>query len=670
MIKEQKGLSTFIQELRNRRVFRVATVYLGTGFVILEAADMILPRLGLPDWTVTFIMILLGLGFPVALGLAWTFQFTPDGLKRSPKTGEKQSPDSKPFTGNAIIIVLLALILGVLAYPRFSRNPDHSSLQNALVVLDEKSVAVLPFTPFTKTAEDESFADGMHDDILTQLSKVGELKVISRTSVMKYKETTKSIPEIAEELGVVNLLEGSVRRAGDQIRIVAQLINARTDEHLWAETYDRTYADIFSIQSDVARKIASALKAKLSPQESSYIESHYTDDPDAWELYLKAKLLYAADITDKDSIVVILNQAVEKDPDFLLPYALLTRINAWLYFDGTGTYPTPERLTLAQKALDKTIFLNPDAPETHMAKGYFQYYAYRNYQKALEEMNLALEMQPNNTELIAGVAYVNRRLGQWGEATRQMEKAVSLDPNDAQKVGELRDMYLMLKDWERGQKFEQRLEAVTGGVGPEVDNGRYWIPLWVSGGDIVASRKTLDDLIRTSGKKKNRGKRFNQAIYERDFDLAYAVAMENGQLSLSETLSLLNKVSKDLIDLSILDSLMQVVEEQAVQEPNNWVPLADKALILAAQGHSEEAIKLAKSVVKAMPLSRDALGGADALTYLGDIYLWSGLPDLAIQTYEAVLAVPNWNNRTQFLIDPYYDPLRGHPDFGKLLPNP
>lgn len=656
-----------IQELRNRRVFRVAAVYLGVGYAILEASSIIVPMLGFSEVIVKIILGALVAGFPLAVILAWMFQLTPDGLRRSPREGEKQTADEKPLTSNTAIVALLTIIVILMAYQSFFPSRHMASDQITVAGLDPKSVAVLPFTPFTKTVEDESFADGVHDDILTQLSKIADLKVISRTSVMQYKETTKLVSDIAGELGVANILEGSVRRAGDQIRIVAQLINAETDEHLWAETYDREYADIFSIQSDVAKKIASALKTKLTPEEESYITSRYTDNPEAWELYLRGKLLFDADISNRDTVTKVLAKATELDSEFLLPHVLLARTHAWLYFDGSGNDPSPERFEMAKRALQKAVSIAKDAPETHMAKGYYQYYAYRNYQEAMEEMSLALEMQPNNTELIAGLAYVKRRLGLWEEATQFMEKAVSLDPNDALKVKELRDFYAMQRKFERSMKYQERLEAITGGQSAENSGGRYWLERWMSNGDIVHARTVLDDLVDRLGQELTRGQRYRQAYLERDFIKALSIAREDGDLTGREAVDLYPFFDDNSLDRA-MDSLLLDNDRKINENSENWMAYSHKGMVLALLGETEEAIALGRRGVSMMPLSRDAVVGPNALEYLADIYMWSGRLDEAIETYQKVIAVPNWVHPVDIMVDPYYDPLRQHPEYSGLIP--
>ncbi len=666
MTESQSQMSKLIQELRNRRVFRVATVYLGSGFVVLEAADMILPRLGVPDWTVTFIMILLGLGFPIAMGLAWTFQFTPEGLKRSPKTGEKQSPTAKPLTGNLIIIVLLALILGVLVYPKFFDSQGADVSQSELATRDEKSVAVLPFTSFTKSAEDESFADGIHDDILTQISKIADLKVISRTSVVKYKETTQSIPEIAAELGVVNLLEGSVRRAGDQIRIVAQLINAKTDEHLWAETYDRKYTDIFAIQSDVAQQIAKALKATLTPKEKEYIETKPTENQAAWELYIRGATLYIASVVTVDSVINIFNQAIQLDPNFLLPYTKLVRIHAYKYFDGTGTDPTPEQLAKARTTLDKAMAIDPTAPETYLAQGYFYYYGSRDYERALEAFARSQESQPNNSDLFAATAYVNRRLGRWDEARENIEKAVSLDPNNAIKVKEARDTAFRMRDYSSTANYLERLSAIYSGKEVRVESMRYFLEFRRSA-NLEKMQTVLDQLLEKFDAGKLLWIQLWQAYYSRDYKTGLELIKEDSTATYwvkAEWLRLNGKVD---IARAYYDSARIELESKLKDNPEDWSTCSDLGSTFSRLGNFEEAIKWGKKSVSLMPISRDALIGSDALTFLMYIYLGSGYVDEALNLLEECLSIPGTLSVSELKLDNEYDPLRLNPRFQKLL---
>ena len=644
-------------------MFRVATVYLGTGFVVLEAADMILPRLGMPDWTITFIMILLGLGFPISIGLAWTFQFTPEGLKRSPKSGEKQGAEAKPLTGNGIIIILLMLILGVLSYPTFF-NSSGSNTDSAFSGLDPKSVAVLPFTPFTKTDEDQSFADGVHDDILTQLSKIGELKVISRTSVMKYKETTKSIPDIAQELGVMNLLEGSVRRAGDQVRVVAQLINAQTDEHLWAETYDREYADIFTLQSDVAKKIARALKAELTPREQEYIDVKPTENQKAWELYTRGQLLENSDI-GSDSAITLYEQAILLDPEFLLPFTRLAKVQAFAYFDGSGRDPSPERLKKAEVALERAISIDHDAPETHLAQGYFHYYGARDYQQALDAFYIAQERQPNNSDLLTAIGYVERRLGQWDKSWEHLEKGVLLDPNNLSKVMELTNTAQLMRNWENVDKYQKHASAIGGGNNPGVEIFRYWNTARQYG-DPDKLQKIYDELVmRFDSDDLGLMKQWHH-LFTRDYKggLDYSFSGQAGAGGKGFWLALNGREDEAAV---YSDSSRMRAEERIAENPEDWDAYGDLGGAFGRLGRCEEAISWAEKGVEVMPLSRDALEGPKALNQLARVLMHCGDHDGALELIEQLLSIPSELTVATLCINPIWDPLREDPRFQQLI---
>jgi len=657
-------ISKFVQELRNRRVFRVAAVYLGVGYAILEASSIIVPMLEMPEVIVKIILGLLTVCFPIAVVLAWVFQVTPEGIRRSPKSGEKQSDAQKPLTGNTVIIALLIVITVLLAIPQFSKSTEDSGYKVASV--DEKSIAVLPFTPFTKTEDDQSFADGMHDDILTQLSKIGDLKVISRTSVMQYKETTKLIPDIARELGVVNILEGSIRRSGDKIRVVAQLINARTDEHLWAETFDRGYADIFSVQTEVAKKIAKALKAQLTPQEEKYIEAKPTENQAAAQLYLRGQLLNTADVVDKDSVASIFYKAIQLDPGFLLPYARLTRIHAYKYFDGGGEDPRPERLEMARAALDKAISIDPDAPETHLAQGYYHYYGSRSYNLALEEFSIAMEMQPNNSDLYAATAYVERRLGMYVSAMENLKKAVALDPINAAKVDDAGSWAYQMRLWDLGIQYFEQLSAIHSGQEPSVEIVQYYMEM-ARTGDMEKLQRIHDDLLEKFQPEELPAITIRHAVYKGDFSTALAIEQ-------ADTLSSFLDIGILFLQLGDLDSAQASFEsaridaEIAIEEyPEDWEAHGVMGVALAFLGRCEEAIEWGEKGADMMPLSRDGLYGVSALEDMVLINMQCGNLDEAFDQLAEILTLPSFLNINTLRLDPLYRPLVEDPRFDSLI---
>ncbi|NQT64387.1 MAG: hypothetical protein HQ556_15605 [Candidatus Marinimicrobia bacterium] len=449
MSEQKNGPGGIIQELRNRRVFRAVAVYLGVGFALLEAADIVVPMLGLPGFVVKAVFWLLIAGFPVAIGLAWTFQFTPEGLRRSPKSGEKQTEEQKPFTGNSVIIVLLLVIVGLLAYPRIQSPPptDLATINKQADSLDAKAVAVLPFTNFSASEEDAYFADGIHDDILTQLSKIRDLRIISRTTMIKYKSSDLSISEIAKEVGAANILEGSVRRAGDQVRIVAQLIKAKSDEHLWAETYDREYADIFAIQTDVARKIASALKSALTPEEEQQLEDIPTSNMAAYDYFLKGNHFWYTKTTEEGNLkaVAMYEEAIKLDPDFGLAYARQSVAHSVL-FQSPDWDPSRERKELARNTLERAKLLIPNHPEVHFAQGIFYQWCLDDPASAILEFEIAAEGQPGNGETAKHLGELYARAGNWLKAKIYLERSYELEPDGIGNAGWLAGYYSLVGD--------------------------------------------------------------------------------------------------------------------------------------------------------------------------------------------------------------------------------
>ncbi|HTC79746.1 MAG TPA: hypothetical protein VK657_14120, partial [Terriglobales bacterium] len=334
------------------------------------------------------------------------------------------------------MIGAVALILGAVAIGFFlfqsGRSPTAATASTAI---PEKSIAVLPFENLSANQENAFFTDGVQDEILTELAKIADLKVISRTSVMQYKSgVARNLREIGKQLGVAHLLEGSVQRVGGKVRVNAQLIDARTDGHLWAENYDRPLDDVFAIQSEIAKTIANQLQAKLSPSEKAAIAKPPTTDLTAYDLYLRAQVLFA-DVTDvihaKEKLPQaerVLSEAVARDPHFLLAWCLLSRVHAEMYWQGHDH--TPARLDLANAAVQTALRLQPDAGEAHLALADYYYHGSRDYGRARTELATARRTLPNNAEVFEYTGYIDRREGHWEEATRNLERALELDPRN------------------------------------------------------------------------------------------------------------------------------------------------------------------------------------------------------------------------------------------------
>jgi TolB-like protein/class 3 adenylate cyclase len=381
------------------------------------------------------------------------------GNPQLPKKFQAQKKHSARVRRLVMTAALLALAAIVAGIAIFSRYPVRSPLA-AL----EKSIAVLPFENRSEDKANAYFADGVQDEILTRLSKIADLKVISRTSVLLYKSgNPRNLREIGQQLGVAHLLEGSVQRVADRVRVNAQLVDARTDAHLWAQTYDRDLADVFAIQSEIAQKIADQLQAKLSPKEKAAIEERPTKDLAAYDLYLRAKeLIYEFNPRrwreDYFKAVQLLDQAVARDPAFLLAYCQLAYAHDLIYFFNVDQ--TETRLALAETSVKAAIQLQPDSGETHLAQAIHFYWGYRNYDRAREELAKAQHALPNNAQIVMFLGLIDRRQGRWDDAVRNLEHAVSLDPRNVTVISPLWSTYFMLRRYEEALAMSNRTLAL------------------------------------------------------------------------------------------------------------------------------------------------------------------------------------------------------------------
>jgi len=383
-----------IEELKRRKVFRVMASYAVVVFVIMQLVEILFPIFNFPQWTQQFIVILLLLGFPVAAIFSWVFDKTPDGFIKTTKTKSSKPTikNNQPFYFQKRNIVLVLGVLSGIILGRFGQNilPNNESINN-------KSIAVLPFENLSKDGEDEYFADGMTEDILTELSKIKDLLVISRTTIMKYKGTKKTIKEIGKELGVANILEGSIRLSGNRVRITGQLINALNDQHLWAEKYDRDIEDIFSVQDEVANAIANALRIELSDEEARMISTTQTESIEAYDYYIKGRTLsYFYEVQKNIEAIEFYKKAIEIDPQYSLPYAGISRVRMSQFtFQFMDQEFSSFALKEAEAFAKKAVMLGPNEAETNFALGFF-YNATQQFDLAFTSFNKAIMLNPSH----------------------------------------------------------------------------------------------------------------------------------------------------------------------------------------------------------------------------------------------------------------------------------
>src|SRR5437773_6781214 len=430
-------------ELKRRNVYKVDVAYIVAGWALAQGIAQVFPVFDVPDWIVRLIVVLIVVGFPFALIFAWAFEITPEGVKRTAEA-DAMPRSARPMNRAWIYIVVAGAMIsvGLFFLGRYTAG-------NRITSSDEKkSIAVLPFASLSDDKNDAYFADGVQDQILNNLAKVSDLKVISHTSVRQYKTgAERNMREIGRQLGVAYIMEGSVQRARDRLRINAQLIDARTDTHIWAETYDRTAADLFAIQSELAQSIVTQLKAKLSPRQKAEIEERPTQDLDAFELYLQAKAIIDSYLNATDVRAALLqalkslNEAVQRDPNFVSAYCYAARANDLLFFFDLD--PTPDRISLAETAVKAALRLRPDSAEAHFARADYLFRCLRDYDRAMEELAIARPGLPNSTPFFILSGYINRRRNHFHEAERDFSTAFALDPRNPNAYNLLADTYLL-----------------------------------------------------------------------------------------------------------------------------------------------------------------------------------------------------------------------------------
>jgi len=423
---------SFFEELKRRKVFRVAASYAVVAFIIMQLVEIVFPIFNFPQWTSQFVIIVVLLGFPISVILSWVFDRTPQGYiktESSPKAAVKTDSISKEngsFYKNKKNWLLIAGVIAGILIGRFGQTSISSD-----IYINEKSIAVLPFDNLSNDQDDEYFADGMTEDILTELSKIKDLLVISRTTIMKYKDTNKSLKEIGKELGVANILEGSIRRVGERVRITGQLINALSDKHLWAEKYDRNIEDIFKVQDEVASAIANALRIELSDEEAMMISESQTESIEAYDYYIKGRTLsYFYESAKREEAIENYRKAIQIDPEYALPYAGISRVR----MSQVTTQPMENDFTTialkeAEEYSKKAVLLGPNQAEAHFALGFF-YNQTEKYDLAFASFNTAIMLNPSHAHAhdeIGDVYLYN--YGDFNRAIPWYDKALRRDPD-------------------------------------------------------------------------------------------------------------------------------------------------------------------------------------------------------------------------------------------------
>ncbi|HET6888627.1 MAG TPA: hypothetical protein VFH87_11985 [Candidatus Udaeobacter sp.] len=633
----------FFAELKRRNVIRGTIIYIGAVWALAQGISQLGPSVGAPEWATRWFLVAAAIGFPFWIAFAWFYEFTSEGLKRESEI-----------------------------------DPAGS--------IAEKSIGVLPFENLSEEKQNRYFADGVQDQILTNLAKIADLKVISRTSVMHYKiGVARNLREIGRQLGVAHLLEGSVQRSGNRVRVNAQLVDARTDRHLWGETYDRDLADVFAIQSEIAKTIADQLQAKLSPAERNAIEQPPTSDISAFDLYTRANdlLLRAPDnptaLADYLQVIELLNQAVTRDPSFFQAYCRLAEMHDLIYVRGDDH--TPARLALAEAAIGAASRLRPNAGETHLARARNIYMGYLDYKGALAELELARQSLPNDSRVFELMGYIQRRQpGRYEESTRTLEHALELDPRNVVALQQIAGLnYRRLRRYGDAKSTWDRLLAIVpDNVDAKAERAKVDLE-WE--GDTRPLHQTIDSIRVTNPSAVHRiaGNWLICALAERDAVAAKEAWIASGEMriQLDEESVFFNhpfvegviaRMTKDDARAHSAFTAARAEQEKIVQaQPTHGPTICVLGMIDAGLGRKEGALREGRRAVELLPVERDAAEGVVMIKYLAMIAAWVGDKDLACEQLAIAIRRPSPLNYGNLKLLPFWDPLRGDPRFEKIV---
>src|SRR5438874_872957 len=659
-------MNSFFEEVKRRKVYRVAIAYVIASWALAQGLAQVLPVFDIPNSVTRTVIAVMLVGFPVALVLAWVFDVTPQGIKTTPTV-------ASPKQVRRNIAMLIAAGVAISAGVGFFVLP------RAIARKIDKSIAVLPFENLSDEKENAYFADGIQDDVLTNLSKIGDLKVISRTSVMPYRGKGSNVREIGKALGVATILEGSVRRIGNRVRVNVQLINTANDEHIWAEDYDRDLTDVFAIQTDLAKKITGELQAKLSPAEKALMERKPTENGEAYLAFVQAKNLGCA-VEDFDKLKQseqLYERAVQLDPNFALALARSSLLQSWIVhtFDRT-----PERREKARTLAERALQLQPDLPEAHLALGSSYYYGDNNYDASLKEFEIAQRGLPNESEVYLSIGAIQRRQGKWAESTANLEKAASLNPKDTWPLQNLAFNYQMLRNFDAANRTVARALALDPtALEPLSVKSQLAI---AEKGDFNVSEKAFEAVksipMTNQQKLKIAGARADVFLLERKYEegLREAESLPDDlfhefQQHLSGKYFLIGFARKALQDeagaRAAFLKAKDLLEAQLKQSPDSADMHIQLAKVLAYLGEKDAALAEAQRATELLPESKDAFGGPEIAAGVAEVHVILGDNGRAIEILDGLLSRPSAVTVQALKINPIWDPLRNDPRFQALL---
>src|SRR5436309_10342616 len=683
--------ATFLTELKRRKVYRVAVAYAIVAWLLIQAASILFPTFEAPPWVMKVFVTAVILGFPVALILAWAFELTPEGLRRSEEVAPRESKTRKPgskWTAVIVTAALLATALLAFQFVRTRRSPAiEPAKQTAPTATLDKSVAVLPFENLSSDKENAFFAQGIQDEIITTLSRISGLRVISRTSTAHYQSAPENLSEIGRQLRVSNVLEGSVQKAGDRVHINVQLIRADTDAHLWAQSYNRELTDIFGVEAEVAKSIADSLQATLSPQEKARVETKPTTNADAYVLYLRGRDYQRRPdnlLQDFKPAINFYDQAIKLDPKFALAHARLSATASVMYHFFE---PTENWKQKADAEALESLRLQPNLGEGHRAPGLYHYYIEGSYDAALRELKLAAEVLPNDGDVGIYIAAIQRRRGDLTQALAAYQHAEQIDPRNSVMLYDASQTYFGLRDWQTAAERMDRVLALSpDSFNVKVQRG-YVEFFWKgSTAPIKAALQSLPPNFDPDGFATFA--RWDVSLMDRDADAAEK-ALANCPLETitSQTgVALPKSYLRACVDLvrgdaakaqSEFESARPAIEKLVKDSPQDGTRRAQLGLLYAFLGRKEDALREGKQAMELKTITHDVIEGAVVEVFYALICSRLGMTDETISRIERLLTTPfavDYDDASITLSDlrqrwEWY-PLRNDPRFQKILAAP
>ncbi|HMH02618.1 MAG TPA: tetratricopeptide repeat protein, partial [Candidatus Udaeobacter sp.] len=679
-------------ELKRRKVYRVAVAYAIVAWLLIQAASILFPTFEAPLWVMKVFVTAVILGFPVALILAWAFELTPEGIRRADEVAPRESKTPKAGRKWTAIIVTAAVLAAALLAFQFTRTRSSVTAElpkqtAPMATSMDKSVAVLPFENLSSDKENAFFAQGIQDEIITTLSKISGLRVISRTSTAHYESAPQNLSEIARQLHVSNVLEGSVQKAGEKVHINVQLIQADNDAHLWAQSYNRELTDIFGVEAEVAKSIADSLQATLSPQEKARVEAKPTTNADAYVLYLRARDYQMRPdnlLQDFRSAMNLYDQAIKMDPNFALAHARLSAVMSMIYH---WFEPTQEVKETARREADESLRLQPDLGEGHLALGLYFYYEENNYEEALRELNLAAKALPNDGDVGLYIAAVQRRQGHFAEAIAAYQKAEAIDPRNSVTLYDAAQTYFAIRDWPNAVKGMDRVLALA----PDSLNvkiQRAYMEFFWKGStapikavlESFAPNLDPDGIVTFS--------RWDVALMDRDPDSAERaltsarvenfVAPTGVPLPKSYLAGCVALIRNDAARAQQeFETARPMLEQVVMKSPQDGIRHAQLGFLYALMGRKDDGLREGQRGAELTSVSKDIINAGTVQGFLALIYARNRDADHAIQLLERLLTTPfavNYCDDSITLSDLRqrweWDPLRNDPRFQKILASP